>query len=181
MSGIQVEPARLVLIRHAKSDYPWGVVDHDRPLNERGRRDAPALGAWLDTHVSWAAGSAPVVRISTARRAQLTWGLVRTRLSDRWDVADVADEPRIYEAGIGTLRDVIASTPSARRTLLIVGHNPGLADLILSLCIADDRRAAATAKFPTSAIAVLETDLPLGAAVREARAFRVTEFAVPRG
>ncbi len=39
----------LILIRHAKSDYPPGVPDHDRPLNARGLRDAPRIGAWLAT------------------------------------------------------------------------------------------------------------------------------------
>ena len=43
-------PSRLILLRHAKSDYPLGVPDHDRPLNERGRRDADAAGAWLAEH-----------------------------------------------------------------------------------------------------------------------------------
>ena len=72
---------RLVLIRHAKSDYPWGVDDHDRPLNERGRRDAPQVGAWLDEHLTWGAAGAPAVRVSTARRAQLTWTLAGSRLT----------------------------------------------------------------------------------------------------
>ena len=39
---------RLILVRHAKSDYPWGVDDHDRPLSERGRRDAPASPVQVD-------------------------------------------------------------------------------------------------------------------------------------
>ncbi|MCX6434089.1 MAG: histidine phosphatase family protein [Actinobacteria bacterium] len=173
--------SRLVLVRHAKSDYPWGVVDHARPLNERGRRDAPELGAWLDTHISWEEGRPPVVRISTARRAQLTWGLAHTRLSDRWDAADVADEPRIYEASVSTLLDVIGSVPQDTGTLILVGHNPGLADVVLALSRADEMRAAATVKFPTSAVAVLESYLSLPLAVGQNRAFRVVDFAVPRG
>jgi phosphohistidine phosphatase len=175
------DPFRLVLVRHAKSDYPWGVDDHDRPLNDRGRRDAPALGAWLDTHVAWPEGDAPVIRVSTARRAQLTWGLARTRLSKRWDAADVADEPRIYDAGLATLLDIVGGAPAGTRTMVLVGHNPGMLELVLALCAADARRAEATAKFPTSAVAVLESDVPLGEAVRADRAFRVADFAVPRG
>ena len=173
--------ARLILVRHAKSDYPWGVVDHDRPLNERGRRDAPALGAWLDTHINWEDGHPPVVRISTARRAQLTWGLAHTHLSERWDAVDVDDEARIYEASVTTLIDVIGSVPPDTHTLMLVGHNPGLADVVLALCRADEMRATATAKFPTSAVAVLESDLPLALAITQNRGFRVVDFAVPRG
>ena len=171
----------LVLVRHAKSDYPWGVDDHDRPLNERGRRDAPALGTWLDEHVTWEAGGVVRVLVSTARRAQLTWGLARERLSDRWDEVEVHDEARIYEASVRGLIDVVSEVPAGIRTLVMVGHNPGLVELIVTLARADDLRAEATAKFPTCAVATLVSDLPLLDAVAQPHAFRVTNFAVPRG
>jgi phosphohistidine phosphatase len=173
--------SRLVLMRHAKSDYPWGVDDHDRPLNDRGRRDAPALGTWLDGHVTWEDGAATRVLVSTARRAQLTWGLARAQLSGRWDEVDVLDEPRIYEASVASLKDVIAEVPAGTRTLVMVGHNPGLVELIMMLARPDELRAEATAKFPTSAVAVLTSDLQLTDAVAQSHAFRVAEFAVPRG
>jgi phosphohistidine phosphatase len=172
--------ARLVLMRHAKSDYPWGVEDHDRPLNERGRGDAPEIGAWLDSHLSWS-GEPPRILVSTALRAQLTWSLASTRLSARWAGADVQDEPRIYEAEVGALQDLVAEQQSADRTLVIVGHNPGLAGLIDRVCIPDDLRARALAKFPTSSVAVLEAVGPLDAAIRVPGAMRVSAFAVPRG
>ena len=171
--------SRLVLVRHAKSDYPWGVDDHDRPLNDRGRRDAPEIGAWLDAHVTWPADAVPAVRVSTARRAQTTWGLARTRMSDRWDDVDLADEPRIYEADVTSLLDVVGECVAP--TLLLVGHNPGLAELVAGLAVDDALRAEALVKFPTSAIAVLESDLPLAEAVQGGDTFHVTAFAVPRG
>ena len=174
-------PGRLVLVRHAKSDYPWGVDDHDRPLNERGRRDAPEIGAWLDAQLAWAPGRAPAVRVSTARRAQLTWSLASGRLSDRWGEATVQDEERIYEAPVAALREVAAEAALDADTVLLVGHNPGLAGLIHSCADDDPLRRQATAKFPTSAIAVLECPGPLGEALAADRAFRVTAFAVPRG
>ncbi len=171
----------LVLVRHAKSDYPWGVDDHDRPLNERGRRDAPLIGTWVDEHVSWTPGAEPAILVSTALRAQLTWSLARPSLSDRWASAVEIDEARIYEASSQTLGEVVADHSTDASTVILVGHNPGLVGLILALAEADDRRAAATAKFPTSAIAVLESDLPLPDAAMQPQAFRVREFAVPRG
>ena len=65
-------PRRLVLLRHAKSDYPDEVADHDRPLAARGRRDAPLVGRWLAR-----SGYRPdAVICSTARRARETWDLV---------------------------------------------------------------------------------------------------------
>jgi phosphohistidine phosphatase len=173
--------SRLVLVRHAKSDYPWGVDDHDRPLNDRGRRDAPALGAWLDAHVGWEDEAAARVLVSTARRAQVTWALARAQMSDRWDEAEVHDEERIYEASVRSLIDLASEVPAGIRTLVMVGHNPGLSELILTLARADDLRAEATVKFPTCAVAVLVSDLPLTEAVVQSQSFRVAAFAVPRG
>ncbi len=173
--------ARVIVIRHAKSDYPWGVDDHDRPLNERGRRDAPAVGEWLDAHVSWSDGDVPLVLVSTARRAQLTWALASAEMSDRWRAATVEDEPRIYEASVRALRQVLDQAAPRAETVLLIGHNPGLATLIDTLALAEPATWEATAKFPTSAIAVLTTGAPLVEALREDHAFRVTQFAVPRG
>lgn len=171
--------SRLVLIRHAKSDYPWGVVDHDRPLNDRGRRDAPVMGAWLDAHLSWAADDVPQVRVSTARRAQLTWSLARTRMSGRWDSVRTDDDARIYAADVPTLLDV-ATSAADTATLLLVGHNPGLVDLLEVLSTDDDLHRQATAKFPTCSVAVLASTLPLRQACDQ-RDFRVVAFATPRG
>jgi len=172
---------RLVLIRHAKSDYPWGVDDHDRPLNERGRRDAPAVGRWLAEHLAWTDDAEPVVVVSTARRAQLTWGLVSAELGERWSTVPVVDEARIYEAPVSALRDVVREAGRTSRLVVLVGHNPGLAGLVLDLAADDDLRREATAKFPTSAIAVLDADEPLDEAVDRPGSMRVSAFAVPRG
>lgn len=170
---------RLVLIRHAKSAYPWGVTDHDRPLNERGRRDAPEVGAWLDAHLTW--GSPPAVRVSTARRAQLTWGGAWSRLTDRWEAADVRDEARIYDASVATLIEVVAEAAVDQDLTILVGHNPGMADLVAYAGADGPLRDEALVKFPTSAIAVLEVDGPLADSIRLPGQLRVVAFAVPRG
>jgi phosphohistidine phosphatase len=172
---------RLVLVRHAKSDYPWGVDDHDRPLNDRGRRDAPRIGEWLDQHVTWSEPSAPAVLVSSARRAQQTWALAGTGLSSQWDRAQVFEEPRIYGASVRTLLDVAAEAPPDAETVVLVGHNPGLAGLLDWLCVDDDLKGEALVKFPTSSVAVLSSEGPVAAAIQGDRAFRVTAFAVPRG
>ena len=172
---------RLVLVRHAKSDYPWGVDDHDRPLNERGRRDAPRIGTWLGEHLTWQGPQGPLVLVSSARRAQLTWSLACTELPSAWDAAEVCEEPRIYEASPRSLLDVVGETPHDTSTLVMVGHSPGMPGLVDWLCIDDALRREALVKFPTSSVAVLSTAQPLAEAVRAERAFRVTAFAVPRG
>ena len=173
--------SRVIVMRHAKSDYPWGVADHERPLNARGRRDAPAAGRWLDGHVTWAEGMAPLVLVSTARRAQLTWELASSQLSERWQEAIVEDEPRIYEAGTWTLIGVLEEAAQRSDTIMMVGHNPGLASLVDALALPEPATWEATAKFPTSAIAVLTTAEDLTSALQRDHAFRVSAFAVPRG
>lgn len=169
--------ARLVLVRHAKSDYPWGVTDHDRPLNERGERDAPALGRWLDEHIAWT-DEGPLILVSSARRAQQTWSAASAQLSEQWRGLEVRDEPRIYEADVRTLLAVL-SDAGAAPSIVLIGHNPGLAELINNLAVEDPRKDEALAKFPTSAVAVLdraEDSASLGSG-----SFWVTAFAVPRG
>jgi phosphohistidine phosphatase len=167
-------PARLlVVLRHAKSAWP-DVADHDRPLAPRGRRDAPAAGRWLRD-----AGCVPdLVVCSTARRARETWDLAARELPI---TPPVTYDPRVYEATVPVLLDVVHETPARCGTLLLVGHNPGVQQLALALTLdADgDLLERAAAKVPTSAVLVLAwagtwTVLAPGAA-------RLTAFAVPRG
>jgi phosphohistidine phosphatase len=171
---------RLILVRHAKSDYPLGVGDHDRPLNDRGRRDAPFIGSWISRNVPLADGERPLVLVSSAHRAQLTWARATNGLAGAWLVADVRTEPRIYEAGMTTLLDLVAALPSDVRTAVMVGHNPTLLDVIAMTCAEDDLQREAIAKFPTSSVAVLATDLDWASATRTVPGFRVTAFTVPR-
>jgi phosphohistidine phosphatase len=114
---------RLVLLRHAKSEWPEGVPDHQRPLNDRGRRDAPAAGRWLAAHVD----RLDAVVCSTAQRARETWVLA---------AAELADPPRatfddeIYAAPPEALLAVVGDLPDDAATALLVGHNPGVQQLV---------------------------------------------------
>lgn len=136
-------PRRLVLLRHAKSDYPEGVVDHERPLAPRGRRDAPLVGRWLAR-----SGIAPdTVVCSTARRAQETWDLAAAELPGP---PAARLEPRVYEATVLGLLMLVRELPDADRTALIVGHNPGLAELAVGLVAPPP-----PGSFPTAAVAVV--------------------------
>jgi len=170
----------LILIRHAKSDYPPGVPDHDRPLNARGSVDAPKIGAWLDQHVQLS-GSAPLVLVSSANRAQLTWSLASSRLGASWQERVQRTEPLIYEASTRTLMRLVDETPDAIDTLLMIGHNPGLLDLVEHLGVEGAPFLAATEKFPTSAIAVLETGEEWAVSTDVPQRWTVAAFAVPRG
>ncbi|MFF6996531.1 SixA phosphatase family protein [Streptomyces sp. NPDC008313] len=141
---------RLVVLRHAKSARPEGVADHARPLAPRGCRDAPAAGRALAEN-----DCLPDLALcSTAVRARRTWELA----ADQWGTPPpVRYDPRLYAVGVPALLGAVRETPPHVGTLLLVGHNPGLENLVLELAgdgvghTLDDVRA----KFPTSAIAVL--------------------------
>lgn len=138
---------RLVLLRHAKSDWP-DVADHERPLAKRGRRDAPVVGRWLGK-----SGYVPdAVVCSTARRARETWELAAAGLADIVPGAapQVRYEPRVYEATVLGLLMLVREFPDDQRTVLIVGHNPGIAELAVGLTAPPPEPPSA---FPTAAAA----------------------------
>ncbi|MCL8018042.1 histidine phosphatase family protein [Streptomyces sp. AS02] len=141
---------RLVVLRHAKSAWPEGVADHQRPLAPRGRRDAPVAGRMLAE-----ADCLPDLALcSTAARARGTWELA----SAEWGTPPpVRHDRRLYAADVPDLLEVVHEVPPEVETLLLVGHNPGLEDLVLALAGdgLDDTLDEVRTKFPTSAIAVL--------------------------
>ena len=138
----------LLLMRHAKSDYPAGVADHDRPLAPRGIREAGLAGDWLRANVP----TIDAVLCSTATRARQT--LDNTRIG-----APVRYSERLYGATPGTMIEEINETADAVATLLVVGHEPTMSALALILADDDGTDTAVveriSVKFPTSAIAVL--------------------------
>ncbi|MBL1069134.1 histidine phosphatase family protein [Streptomyces sp. 7-21] len=143
-------PRRIVLLRHAKADWPQ-VSDHDRPLAERGRRDAPAAGRWLA-----GAGVTPALTLcSTATRARETWKLVAHELPKR---PKTVYEERLYEASLGELIALINGVDDEVRDLMLVGHNPGihaLADALAGSADGDTAERMRRNSFPTCATAVL--------------------------
>lgn len=126
---------RLVVLRHAKSAWPEGVPDHQRPLAPRGRRDAPAAGIALAE-----TDSLPDLALcSTAVRARQTWELA----SAEWGTPPpVRYEPSLYAADVPELLDAVHQVPPEVETLLLIGHNPGLEDLVLELMRRQPRRRA---------------------------------------
>jgi phosphohistidine phosphatase len=169
VSGAETK-RRLVLLRHAKSDWP-DVADHDRPLAKRGRRDAPVVGDWLGR-----SGYAPdAVVCSTARRARETWELAAGGLAAAGGAApEVRYEPRVYEASVLGLLMLVREFPAGWRTALIVGHNPGMAELTVGLT---DPPPEPPSAFPTGAVAVL--GLPGGWAEAGPGEARLLAFAAP--
>ena len=165
---------QLIVIRHAKSDWPEGVPDHERPLGKRGRRDAPAAGRWLREQSLLP----DVVAVSTAKRTQQTWELVSRELPV---VPRAFSEEQIYAASWQELLDVVRSFPEECQSAAIVGHNPGCEELATSLAGGGDvtARTSMARKYPTSGIAVLNLSAPWAqSAPRQAE---LVEFQIPRG
>jgi len=148
---------RLILMRHAKSDYPIGVGDHDRPLSERGRSDAHAAAGWIADQGEALLGAHPLVLVSSALRTQQTWTIV----SGAIDLAS-RTEGRLYEASDPAYLDVLREGLLESATVMVIGHNPATeaAARMLAADVDSDAYHAMMRRFPTSAIAVI--DLPSG-------------------
>lgn len=139
-------------MRHAKSDYPAGVGDHDRPLADRGAREAALAGEWLRRNVP----PFDAVLCSSATRTRQTLGHTGVDAP-----ASYLDE--LYGAGPGAVIAEINKVGDDVATLLVVGHEPTTSHLALGLAGPGGDRAAAeqiAMKFPTSAIAVLAVPGP---------------------
>jgi phosphohistidine phosphatase len=166
---------RLVVLRHAKSAWPPGVPDHQRPLAPRGRRDAPAAGIALAE-----ADCLPDLALcSTAVRARQTWELA----SAQWGTPPpVRLDPRLYAADVPELLEAVHEVSPEVETLLLIGHNPGLEELVLELAgdSLDDALDEVRVKFPTSAIAVLAWHGTTWQALAPGTAL-LTGVTVPRG
>lgn len=142
----------LVLMRHAKSDYPEGVADHGRPLAARGIREAALAGEWLRDN----APAVDAVLCSSAVRTRQT--LDRTGID-----APVSFLDELYGASPGAVIGAINIVGDDIATLLIVGHEPTTSEVALGLAGPGSDADAADGiamKFPTSALAVLRVPGP---------------------
>ncbi|MDI9918097.1 histidine phosphatase family protein [Rhodococcus sp. IEGM 1379] len=159
----------LVLMRHGKSSYPEGIRDHERPLSDRGLREARIGGEWLRENVP----PIDAVLCSTSRRTVET--LAATGIE-----APTGFEKSIYGGSPADVINAVRTTSESVRTLLVVGHEPGIPWTALDLASNENSEAAGRikGKFPTSAIAVLSVPVPW-AELDDAVA-TLLEFHVPR-
>jgi len=146
----------LVLMRHAKSSWDSpGLLDHDRPLNDRGRQEAPRMGRRLVER-----GIEPEVIItSTAQRARSTAELVAGELGT--PARRILVEERLYAASVETVLRIIRSLDNRISRAMLVGHNPEMTELAT-------RFSKSAESMPTAAIAVFTFDATSWAEVRTA-------------
>lgn len=164
---------RLILLRHAKSDRPAGLADRDRPLDDRGRRAAPAVAA----HLAEAGLRPALALVSAAARTRETWAAMAAALGD----PETRLHPEIYEAPAGRILEVVRAAPDTAATVIVVGHNPGLGDLAAALAGAGPQAALSrlSFEFPTAAYAVIDFDTARWAEVAPGRG-RLERFVRPR-
>ncbi len=160
---------RLILTRHAKSDWASAAMgDHDRPLNARGRRQAPLIGEWLA-----AKGTLPdMVLCSDALRTSQTLDLI---------LGELPTTPRVLHLAALYLADPDSMLGCLQRadgdTVMMVGHNPGIATLAHALCRAAPEHGRFQ-DYPTCATAVISFEVAAWPAVRPAQG-RIEDFVVP--
>lgn len=153
---------RLILLRHAKSGDDLVERDFDRQLSRRGQRAAMRIGQWFADE----AMNFDAVIASPAQRVRETIESVERGIGFG---LEPRFEPRIYLASAATLLEVVQATDDTVGTLLLIGHNPGLEDLVLMLAGDDDAlRAEAEVKYPTATVAVLDCDIDRWADLDEA-------------
>lgn len=170
---------QLLLLRHAKSSWDDpGLSDHARPLNARGRRAASAMAAAMRD-----LGLQPdLVLVSSARRTLQTL----EALTPFEDNALIEPTDALYLASLSQLMDAVRRTPETVRSLLLIGHNPGLHELALALAgqAPPSRGAAALAAerlaegYPTGALAEFTLAVPWRAVADGSG--RLVRFLAPR-
>lgn len=163
----------LYLLRHAKSSWgDPGLEDRDRPLNSRGRRAARLVAEHLR-----AEGVSPeLVLCSASLRTRQTLAAILPTLEGE---LEARIEVALYSAGAEELVERLRTVPASTSSVLVIGHNPGLHELALSLAGTGRDLERLREHFPTGALATLAVPEPGWAELAEGDA-ELTGYAVPR-
>jgi len=163
---------QLAILRHAKSSWADpGVDDFDRPLNGRGRKAARQIGEAIRER----GDKFDLILASPAER-------VRETLDGAGELgAAVKFEPSIYLASEDQLMSLLRGVAPKARSLLLVGHNPGLEQLVAAISRDDDAgfRRRVQGKFPTGALAIVDLDVKSWADVQPGCG-EIVELILPR-
>jgi phosphohistidine phosphatase len=161
---------QLLLIRHGKSDWDrHGLTDHDRPLNDRGLRDAPRMASALIGR-----GVQPdLIVSSTAVRALTTAQLIAVKMG--YPLENILEAPALYLAAPGAILRAIQQLDEAAGTVMIFGHNPGMHEAVYAFAAGEE-----VSDFPTLAVARIEISAEHWGSV-EWDSARLLELIIPRG
>lgn len=165
----------LTILRHAKSSWDEaGLDDFDRPLNDRGRKSAKRLGGELKRrkirfdHIV----ASPAVRVRETME-ELAKGYGK--------LPEIRFESQVYDASADALLHIVRTIPETAHAPLLVGHNPGLQQLVLALARddGDGLRARVAEKYPTAALATINLDVARWDEV-ETQSGTIAELILPR-
>jgi phosphohistidine phosphatase len=165
---------RLSLLRHAKSSWDEDSLDDfHRPLNDRGRRNAKAMGKRLNE----SGARFDLILASPAERVVQTIAGLK---AGGWEHGPVRFEKRIYDASVRDLLDLIGAVPDDVQSLLLVGHNPAIGIVAQQLVRPEGEHYSELRQdYPTGTLANMELEIgtwnELGPACG-----RLVEFTVPR-
>ena len=140
---------QLLLLRHGKSDWDIDVNDFDRPLKNRGKRDAQRMGVWLrqqDLLPDFIISSPAERAKNTAEKLTKAMGLTANH---------VHYDSRIYEASLTDLKAVLGDCPASAARVLLIGHNPSLESLIENLHKGKLQKTEDGKRLPTATLAIL--------------------------
>jgi phosphohistidine phosphatase len=166
---------RLTVLRHAKSSWgDPGRDDFDRPLNDRGWKAARRMGREIKKRDI----KFDLVIASPAARVRETIDGLKDKLKLN---IEIRFEPRLYAATEETLLQVVRALPESVHSPLIVGHNPGLQQLLIALTSddANDFRRRIVHKFPTAALAMVKLPAHRWAEIRPDSG-EISELIVPK-
>jgi phosphohistidine phosphatase len=157
----------LLVMRHAKSSWrEANIADHDRPLNKRGKRDAPRMGQLMRDE-----GLIPdLILTSSAKRALSTAKLAAEAVGYEGEVMVSRD---LYAAGADEIIELLCELPEVCNTVLIVGHNPGFEELV-------DTLTDEAPGMPTAALACIELDIDDWEAMGKEANGRLVHLWLPR-
>lgn len=157
----------LLLLRHAKSDWRAETdIDFERPLTERGKSDVGKVARWMKAHKLFP----DRIVSSPAIRTRATADIVTAVLDLPTDL--IRWENDIYEATLEKLLTVINRHARGSRCLLLIGHNPGLDNLVTYLASAEPDRTASGKLMTTSALAIFDNVECVGMPVRHSLQLR---------
>jgi phosphohistidine phosphatase len=159
----------LILLRHAKSSWNDNRIDdHERPLDERGKKDAPAMARWLREQQL----TPDHVYCSTAKRTQATIDL----MSEEWNPVPIVEfVSELYLARAGVYLSMASRFSNQVKCGMLVGHNPGIEIFVGQIAEEIDH-------MPTCAMAVLHVNIPSWGDLTKVgtRAFRLERFQSPK-
>ena len=159
---------KLILMRHAKSDWNHqNLSDHQRPLNSRGKRDAPRMGALLQQE----GVEIDAIFCSTAHRTRETLALLLEEYTFEGEVRFVKE---LYEADLHDYLDLLAELPDDVESAMLIGHNPTMSSALEFFTDSFE-------PFKTAAIAYIELDTESWGTLLENNEGKLLGYWTPKG